>query len=108
MKDIPAQRKIPCTYHSLVLGYPIPGFLILGYLSLIWDIPGISQNFQKIPLGYPAPGHIPGPAALHLRSLASTCNTLARDTMIVGSPPLAPGCDRQGPTSPAVLRGSIC
>ena len=32
----------------------------LGYLSLIWDIRGMSQKPQKIPLGYPAPGHIPG------------------------------------------------
>jgi hypothetical protein len=45
------QRKIPYTYHPLVLGYPIPSFLILGYLSLFWDIPGISQKPQKIPLG---------------------------------------------------------
>jgi hypothetical protein len=51
IKDIPGQRKIPLTYHSLVLGYPIPGFLILGYL-------GISQNTEKISLGYPAPSHI--------------------------------------------------
>jgi hypothetical protein len=60
MKDIPGQVKIHCTYHSLVLGYPIPGFLILGYLSFIWDITGISQKPQKIPLGYPAPGYILG------------------------------------------------
>jgi hypothetical protein len=60
MKDIPGQRMIPCTYHSfIVLGYPIPGFLILGYLSL-------SQKTQRkvipigYPRGYPAPGHIPG------------------------------------------------
>jgi hypothetical protein len=58
MKDISGQRKIPLTYHSLVLRYPIPGFLILGYLPC-WDIPGISQNTQKISLGYPATGHIP-------------------------------------------------
>jgi hypothetical protein len=43
MKDIPGQRKIPCTYHSLDLGYPIPG----------------------LPLGYPAPGHIPGLSLRH-------------------------------------------
>jgi hypothetical protein len=60
MKDIPGQRKILLTYHSLVLGYLIPGFLILGYLlSLFWNIPGIFQNTQKIFLEYPAPGHIP-------------------------------------------------
>jgi hypothetical protein len=49
-KDIPGQRKIPYTYHLLIFGYPIPGFLILGYLFLLWDIQGISQESQKIPL----------------------------------------------------------
>jgi uncharacterized protein with PQ loop repeat len=29
--------------------YGISGFLILGYLSLIWDIPGISQNVKRYP-----------------------------------------------------------
>ncbi len=42
MKVIPGQRKISCTvgctYHSLVLGCPIPGILILRYLPLIWNI----------------------------------------------------------------------
>jgi hypothetical protein len=27
------KERYPLTYHSLVLGYPIPGFLILGHLS---------------------------------------------------------------------------
>jgi hypothetical protein len=69
MKDIPGQKKIPYTYHSLVLGYPIPGFLILGYLSLFWDIPAISQKPQKISLGYPAPGHIPGLSLRYSRDI---------------------------------------
>jgi hypothetical protein len=44
MKDIPGQRKIPCTYHSLVLGYPTTG-------------PGISDfGISFLVLGYPRPG----------------------------------------------------
>jgi hypothetical protein len=35
-------------------------FSDIGISNLIWDIPGISQKPQKIPLGYPATGHIPG------------------------------------------------
>jgi hypothetical protein len=44
MKDIPGQRKIPYTYHSSVLGYPIPGFRDIPKISK--DIPGISSTCQ--------------------------------------------------------------
>jgi hypothetical protein len=46
MKRIPGQRKTPLTYHSLALGYPIPGFLILGYPR------AIPKTSKEIPLGY--------------------------------------------------------
>jgi hypothetical protein len=66
-------KDIPGHYHSLVLGYLIPGFLIIGYsidlqypipdsscliLRYPRDIPKTSKDSTVISLGYPAQGHI--------------------------------------------------
>jgi hypothetical protein len=51
--DIPGQRKIPLTYHSLVLGYPISDYR-MSFIDLVYPIPGFFK--LGISRGYPQKG----------------------------------------------------